>query len=276
MIEWKEKREEAATFIQARFDGTPHLGLILGSGLGYLADEIADATVIPYEKIPHFPVSTVEGHAGRLVLGSLERKVVMALQGRFHYYEGYSMRQLAFPVWVMRDLGVRVLVVTNAAGGINRSFSPGDLMVIVDHINWMFHNPLMGRNDPELGPRFPAMRQAYTKELVQLAQRVAEAEGIPLQQGVYIGTTGPMYETQATGRLFALFGADAVGMSTIPEIMAATHAGLKTLAISCITEVHKEDPRAVTTHEEVLAAVNKTRPKFLRLMRAIIRAIEID
>jgi len=276
MSDWKEKRQAAAACIRERFAQRPQIGLILGSGLGSLADEIADGTAIPYGEIPHFPVSTVAGHSGQLVLGTLEGKVVAAMQGRAHYYEGYSMQELAFPVWVMRELGAQVLICTNACGGMNRAFSPGDLMIITDHINWMFDNPLIGANDPELGPRFPAMSQAYTRELVKLAERVAAEEGIHVQKGIYVATTGPMYETRATHRLLMLLGADAVGMSTVPEVIAATHASMKTLGISAVTDVAKEDPAEVLTHEEVIAVADAMKPRFLRLMRAIIRAIVVE
>jgi len=274
--DWRAKRAEAAATICSLCDALPQIGLILGSGLGDLADEITAATVIPYSEIPHFPVSTVVGHAGELVIGDLEGKCVAAMKGRFHYYEGYSMRQLAFPVRVMRTLGVDTLIATNAAGGVNRSFRPGDLMVIVDHINWMFDNPLRGPNDDELGVRFPSMAQAYPWDLVEVAMRAAENEGIHLQKGVYIAVQGPNYTSGAESQIYRMLRADAVGMSTVPEIMAATHAGMRTLGISCITDC-KPDPKAgpagVLTHEEVVATANRAKPKFIRLMRAILRDI---
>lgn len=269
---WRARRQEALAAVRERWSEPVTVGVILGSGLGPLADEI-DGVAIPYDQVPHFPASRVEGHAGRLVLGRLEGKGVVAMQGRPHYYEGYSMQQIAFPVWLMRDLGVRTLIVTNAAGGMNRSFDPGDLMIILDHINLFFNNPLIGANDPELGPRFPQLKTAYPPHLVKLAQRVAAEEGIPVKRGVYVGTTGPMYETRATGQLFRLLGGDAVGMSTVPEVIAATHAGLETLGLSCITDVAKERPGDYTSHEEVLAAAAAAGPRFVRLLRAIVRAL---
>ncbi len=269
---WRSKRQEAVSFVRDRWPEPVTAGVILGSGLGPLADEI-EGLAIPYKEIPHFPAGRVEGHAGRLVLGRLEDKGVVAMQGRPHYYEGYSMKEIAFPVWVMRDLGVRTLIVTNAAGGMNRSFDPGDLMIILDHVNLFFDNPLIGPNDPELGPRFPQLKTAYPRHLVKLAQRVAAQENIPLKRGVYVGSMGPMYETRATGQLFRLLGGDAVGMSTVPEVIAATHAGLETLGISCITDVAKEDPGDYTSHQEVLAAAAAAGPRFVRLVRAIIRAL---
>ena len=217
-LKWKAKRQEAAAYIRSLCDIEPQIGLILGSGLGALADEITNAAVIPYRDIPYFPESTVAGHAGELVIGELEGKHVIAMKGRFHYYEGYSMQQLAFPVWVMRTLGASVLIATNAAGGANRSFVPGDLMIIVDHINWMFSNPLIGPNDPDLGVRFPSMSLAYPWELVELAQHAADSEGIHVQRGVYIGVQGPCYTTRAEGQIYRILRADAVGMSTVPEI----------------------------------------------------------
>ena len=278
-LEWKTKRNEAADYIRTKTDVTPQIGLILGSGLGALADEISDASVIPYGEIPHFPVSTVAGHAGQLVIGELEGQRVIAMQGRFHYYEGYSMQQLAFPVWVLRTLGVEILIATNAAGGVNRSFRPGDLMVIVDHINWMFDNPLIGPNDPELGVRFPSMAQAYPWEMSEIALQAAESEGIHVQKGVYLAVTGPAYTSRAESQIYRLLRTDAVGMSTVPEVMAATHAGMKTLGVSCITDVAKDPkagPRGILTHEEVVEVANRAKPKFIRLMRAILREINTE
>jgi purine-nucleoside phosphorylase len=272
----RQQRIEAADYIRTKTDVVPQIGLILGSGLGALADEIQNPTVIPYSEIPHFPESTVAGHAGELVIGELEGKTVIVMKGRFHYYEGYPIQKLAFPVWVMRTLGTSVLIVTNAAGGINRSFSPGDLMIIVDHINLLWDNPLIGPNDDELGVRFPNMKSAYPWELVELAQRAAEKVNVPVKRGVYIATQGPNYATTAEGYLFRLLGADAVGMSTVPEIIAGTHAGMKTLGISCITDTGRDPkagPSVMTTHEEVVRVANETKPRFLRLMKTIIADI---
>jgi purine-nucleoside phosphorylase len=277
-LDWPEKRNAAAAYIRSRCDVVPQIGLILGSGLGPLADEVANATVISYNDIPHMPVSTVEGHSGELVIGELEGKKVVAMKGRVHYYEGYSMQEVAFPTWVMRSLGATHLIVTCAAGGTNRSFTPGDLMIIVDHINWMFDNPLIGPNDAELGPRFPSMGLAYPWELVEVAHKAAESEGIKVQRGVYIGTTGPCYTTRAESQIYRLLRGDAVGMSTVPEIIAATHAGMKTLGIAAITDVARDPkagPRGILTHEEVLRVANLMKPKFIRLMKAIIRQLEV-
>lgn len=275
---WRARRKEAAEFIRSRCPLTPQIGLILGSGLGDLAGEITNATVIPYGEIPYFPVSTVVGHAGELVIGELEGKTVIAMNGRFHFYEGHSPQVLAFPVWVMRTLGASVLIATNAAGGINRSFSPGDLMIIVDHINFLWNNPLIGPNDDELGVRFPNMKQAYPWELVETAQRAAEKAGVNVKRGVYVAIQGPNYATTAEGELYRLLRADAVGMSTVPEIMAAMHCGMRTLGISCITDTGRDPkagPSTMTTHEEVVRMANLTKPRFIKLMKAVIREIEI-
>jgi len=276
-LEWKAKRQEAAAYVQSQTDTEPQIGLILGSGLGALADEIISAAVIPYRDIPYFPESTVAGHAGELVIGELEGKQVIAMKGRFHYYEGHSMQQLAFPVWVMRTLGADILIATNAAGGVNRSFKPGDLMIIVDHINLMFSNPLIGPNDPDLGVRFPSMALAYPWDLVEVAQQAADSERIHVQRGVYIAVQGPCYTTRAESQIYRMLRGDAVGMSTVPEVIAATHAGMQTLGISCITDVAKDPkagPRGILTHEEVVAVANRTKPKFIKLMKAILREID--
>ncbi|MEI6289270.1 MAG: purine-nucleoside phosphorylase [Chloroflexota bacterium] len=277
-IDWKARRKEAAAFIQSKCSLKPEIGLILGSGLGDLADEIQNKTIIPYKEIPYFSLSTVKGHAGEMVIGTLEGKNVIAMKGRFHFYEGYSQQQIAFPVWVMRTLGTSVLIATNAAGGINRSFSPGDLMIIVDHINLLWDNPLIGPNDDELGVRFPSMRLAYTWELVEAAQKAAQKAGVEVKRGVYVATQGPNYGTGAEGEFLRLLRADAVGMSTVPEVIAATHAGMRTLGLSCITDASK-DPKAgeegILTHEEVVRVANETKPRFIRLMKAVLAEIQI-
>lgn len=218
-----QKTEQAAQAIREGITGEPKIGLVLGSGLGILAEEIEGAESVDYGEIPHFPVSTVEGHAGRLVVGQLESQPVVAMQGRFHFYEGYGMQEVTFPIRVMKALGVETLIVTNAAGGIHTDFEAGDLMLIRDHLNLMFTNPLIGRNHPEWGVRFPDMSEAYDPLYRQLAKRVAEAEGIPLREGIYAGMTGPSYETPAEIRMLRKMGADAVGMSTVPEVIVARH-----------------------------------------------------
>jgi purine nucleoside phosphorylase I, inosine and guanosine-specific len=264
---------EAVAAIRERTDHVPEIGLILGSGLGDLAEQIADATVIPYGEIPHFPVSTVAGHAGRLVIGRLEGKTVVAMQGRFHYYEGYSMAQVAFPVYVMKFLGAKVLIVTNAAGGMNKAFQPGDLMLVVDHLNFTGDNPLIGPNDDELGPRFPDLSRAYDPELIALAEQKARDLGIRVQKGVYAGISGPNYLPPAELVMLRRLGGDAVGMSTIPEVIAAAHCGLRVLGISCITDMAIGEELEPLTHEQVVAVAERTKPKFTALVRAVVAGV---
>ncbi len=262
--------EKAADVLRQRMPASPAIGLILGSGLGVLADEIEEAVRIPYEEIPGFPVSTVEGHAGRLVYGRLEGATVVAMQGRFHYYEGYSLREVTFPVRVMKALGVRELIVTNAAGGVNERFQPGDLMVISDHINLLGTNPLIGPNDPELGPRFPDMTEAYSRRLRQLAKDAAARLGIRLHEGVYVANTGPSYETPAEIRMIRALGGDAVGMSTVPEVIVARHAGMEVLGISCISNLAAGMTDAPLHHDEVVETAERVKADFLRLVKAIV------
>ncbi|MBU5213717.1 MULTISPECIES: purine-nucleoside phosphorylase [Heyndrickxia] len=267
--------EQAVTYLQGKYTKTPRIGLILGSGLGVLADEIEDAVKIRYEDIPEFPISTVEGHAGQLVFGSLSGKEVVAMQGRFHYYEGYSFDQVTFPVRVMKELGVEVLVVTNAAGGVNETYEPGDLMIISDHINNMGSNPLIGPNDNRFGARFPDMSEPYNKELRLIARNVAEKLNIRIQEGVYVGNTGPTYETPAEVRMIRTFGGDAVGMSTVPEVIVAKHAGLKILGISCISNMASGILDQPLTHDEVIETTEKVRKDFLLFVKEIVKNIKV-
>jgi purine-nucleoside phosphorylase len=265
--------KEAAEYIQKQTTLRPRVGLILGSGLGVVADEIEDAVSIPYEQIPHFPVSTVAGHEGKLVIGRLNGQTVVAMQGRFHYYEGYSMSEVTFPVYVMKLLGIDTLLVTNAAGGMNRSFAPGDLMIITDHINLTGDNPLIGPNLDELGPRFPDMSRAYTPELVTLAESKAQELGIRIQKGVYCGIGGPTYMTPSELIMLARVGGDAVGMSTVPEVIVASHCGLRVLGISCITDMAIGEELEPLTHEQVVEVANRTRPKFIQLVKKIVAEV---
>lgn len=253
----------------------PEIALILGSGLGDLANEIESPVTVPYSQIPHFPVSTVEGHAGQLVVGTLAGKKVIAMQGRFHFYEGYSQQDVVLPIYVMKALGVKCLIVTNAAGGMNANFKAGDLMVIEDHLNFTGSNPLIGPNYAELGPRFPDMSNAYTRELRELAHRVADEQGITLQKGVYGGVSGPTYMTPAELIMLRNLGGDAVGMSTVPEIIAASHAGLKALGISCITDMAIGESLEPLTHEQVVAVANRTKPIFMNLIKGIVQAVTV-
>ncbi|WP_028550206.1 purine-nucleoside phosphorylase [Paenibacillus sp. UNC451MF] len=266
----KKHSQEAVSFIESTIGFQPEIGLILGSGLGIIADLIEDAKVIPYHAIPHFPVSTVEGHAGELVAGQIQGKRVIMMKGRFHLYEGYAASFVTFPVRVMKAIGVKQLIVTNAAGGVNTDFEVGDLMLISDHINFMGTNPLIGPNDRELGERFPDMSEAYSKRLIQLAQKVAARQSFTFREGVYMGNLGPTYETPAEIRMARVLGADAVGMSTVPEVIVARHAGMEVLGISCITNKAAGILEQPLSHEEVMEAAEQVKPKFLQLVLGII------
>lgn len=267
--------EQASLFLKEKYSKKPKIGLILGSGLGVLADEIENPLKIQYKDIPNFPISTVEGHAGQLVFGKLSGKDVVAMQGRFHYYEGYSFDQVTFPVRVMNELGVEVLVVTNAAGGVNKDYEPGDLMIISDHINNMGSNPLIGPNDSRFGARFPDMSEAYNKELRSQAKEIASQLNIKIQEGVYVGNTGPTYETPAEVRMIRTLGGDAVGMSTVPEVIIARHAGLKVLGISCISNMASGILDQPLTHDEVIETTEKVRADFLTFVKEIVKNIQV-
>jgi purine-nucleoside phosphorylase len=265
-----EKISETTNYINQNISTAPTIGMILGSGLGELADEIENAVKIDYTDIPHFPVSTVEGHAGQLVFGTLEGKEVVAMQGRFHYYEGYSAQEVTFPVRVMKGLGVNQLIVTNACGGMNPEFSAGDLMIIEDHLNMTGANPLIGPNEGELGPRFPDMSRAYTPSLVSFVEEVAASLGITIQKGVYAGISGPTYMTRAELRMLRNLGGDAVGMSTVPEVIVASHMRMNIIGISCITDMAIADDLEPLTHEQVVEVASRTKPKFIKLVKEII------
>ncbi|HUN24251.1 MAG TPA: purine-nucleoside phosphorylase [Anaerolineales bacterium] len=265
--------QEIAGAIRARTQHRPTIGLILGSGLGSLANEISHADVIPYTDLPHWPPSTVHGHSGQLVIGNLEGQVVLAMQGRIHFYEGYTMQQITMPVRVMALLGISTLIVTNAAGGINRAFEVGDPMLIVDHINFLGMvgmNPLMGPNLDEFGPRFPAMANAYDRDLGELARQVAQANGINLREGVYCALSGPFYETPAELRFLQVIGADAVGMSTAPEVVVARHNGMRSLGISGITNVCDLTGDSPANHEEVIEAGKVLVPRLTKILRGVL------
>ena len=274
MSELQTQLKEAVDFIRTRTKMKPDVGIILGTGLGGLAKEIARETVIDYEEIPHFPVSTVESHHGKLIFGELAGKKVVAMQGRFHYYEGYSMQQITFPVRVMGakgGLGVRTLLISNAAGALNPLFRRGDVMLVVDHINLLGDNPLIGPNEDDLGPRFPDMSEAYNRKLVALAEDVALDRKIRVQKGVYAAMTGPNLETGAEYRFLRIIGADAVGMSTIPETIAANHMRMKVLGISIITDECFPDALRPTNVEEIIRVANKAEPKLTRIMKEVVR-----
>ena len=244
--------------------------MILRTGLGQLASEITDTLEFPYSTIPNFPVSTVEGHSGKLIFGKLGGKDIMAMQGRFHYYEGYSMKEVTFPVRVMYELGIKTLFVSNAAGGMNPAFSIGDLMIITDHINFFPDHPLRGKNFPT-GPRFPDMHETYDLKLVAMADEIAQEKGIKVQHGTYIGVQGPTFETPAEYRMFRIFGADAVGMSTVPEVIVAHHCSIKTFGVSVITDLGGFDVPVQVSHEEVQEAANAAQPLMTEIMREMIR-----
>ena len=274
MSELQTQLKEAVNFIRTRTKMKPDVGIILGTGLGGLAKEIARETVIDYEEIPHFSVSTVESHHGKLIFGELAGKKVVAMQGRFHYYEGYSMQQITFPVRVMGakgGLGVRTLLISNAAGALNPLFRRGDVMLVVDHINLLGDNPLIGPNEDDLGPRFPDMSEAYNRKLVALAEDVALDRKIRVQKGVYAAMTGPNLETGAEYRFLRIIGADAVGMSTIPETIAANHMRMKVLGISIITDECFPDALRPTNVEEIIRVANKAEPKLTRIMKEVVR-----
>jgi purine-nucleoside phosphorylase len=261
---------ETVASIRGRCRLQPVIGLILGSGLGSFADSFQDRTIIPFSEIPHFPASTVPGHSGNLISGNVEGVAAVALQGRIHLYEGYSIAEVAFPARVLSDLGIRALIVTNAAGGINKEFQPGDWMLITDHINLMGANPLVGANLDVLGPRFPDMTEAYAPRLRKIALEVAREQGISLQQGVYAGLCGPSYETPAEIRMLRVLGADAVGMSTIPEVIIAGHMGIPVLGLSCITNMAAGILPQKLTHQEVIDTTEQAKDCFMVLLKDII------
>ena len=257
-----EKLEETVACVKQHTDLRPTVGVILGSGLGQLVDRMSDAVAIDYSDLPHFPAPTVAGHAGRLVIGRIGGVVVMAMQGRFHYYEGHDMRTIAVPTAFMQRFGVRTLIVSNSAGGINRGFVPGDLMLITDHINLVGNNPLIGLNDERLGPRFPDMTEAYSLRLIALAEAAAAELGVSLRQGVYAGLSGPCYETAAEIRYLERIGADAVGMSTVPEVIVARYLGMEVLGISCVTNMATGISKVKHAHDDVVRTANEASARF--------------
>ena len=264
-----ERIQETADFLKSKMHTHPETAIILGTGLGSLANEITDKYEIGYETIPNFPVSTVEGHSGKLIFGKLGNKDIMAMQGRFHFYEGYSMKEVTFPIRVMRELGIKTLFVSNAAGGMNPAFEIGDLMIITDHINFFPEHPLRGKNIP-YGPRFPDMSEAYNKALIRKADEIACEKGIKVQHGIYIGTQGPTYETPAEYKMFRILGADAVGMSTVPEVIVANHCGIQVFGISVITDLGVEGKIVEVTHEDVQKAADAAQPLMTTIMRELI------
>ena len=264
---------ESTEYIEKRIVKKPNIALILGSGLGVLAEEIEDKIEIEYSKIPNFPESTVEGHKNRFIFGEIEGCAVAAMQGRFHYYEGYSMREVVFPVWVMKTLGIEKLIVTNAAGGININYNAGDLMIIKDHINSMNANPLIGENMDCFGPKFPDMSKAYSPRMINIAKECFKKHGIKINEGVYISMSGPAYETPAEIRAARVLGADAVGMSTVPEVITANHAGIEVIGISCITNMAAGVLDKPLSHKEVISTAEAVKDKFIKLIKSLIKEI---
>lgn len=257
---------ETAEWIRHEVGEMPEVAVILGTGLGDLVNQIEIKKELEYKNIPNFPVSTVEGHSGKLIFGNLGGKYIMAMQGRFHYYEGYDMKQVTFPVRVMKEVGVKTLFVSNAAGGMNKEFRVGDVMIITDQINLFPENPLRGRNFAELGDRFPAMTEPYKLDLIKMADDIAAREGMRLMHGVYVGTPGPTFETPAEYEYFRIIGGDAVGMSTVPEVIVANHAGMRVFGVSVITDLGGKDIKEVPSHEEVQKAAIKAQPVMTKLI----------
>lgn len=269
-----EQIQEAARYIQSQTTVQPAIGIILGTGLGALADEVVIDTTLPYESIPHFPLSTVEFHSGKLLLGTLAGKAVVVMQGRFHFYEGYSMQQVTFPVRVMHALGVRTLLVSNAAGGMNPAFNVSDLMVIDDHISLLLpQNPLVGPNPAEFGDRFPDMSEPYRQSLIDLALSLQSTLGMTLQRGVYVSVTGPQLETRAEYRMLRQWGADAVGMSTVPEVIVANQMGMAVFGVSVITDMCLPDTLEKADIKKIIAAAGAAEPKLTALMRAMVEQL---
>lgn len=273
MTNLAKRISEAAELIRGQWSAQPRVGLILGTGLGGLAEQIETDTRIAYEDIPHFPHSTVESHAGRLVCGSLSGVPLLAMEGRFHYYEGYSLEQVTFPVRVMKELGAEILIITNAAGGMNPQYALAELMIIEDHIDLMPENPLRGVNDDSLGPRFPDMAEPYDKQLIATAQQAALEMGIPCQKGVFVGVAGPNLETRAEYRMLRAMGADVVGMSTVPEAIVAKHAGLRTLAFSVVTDMCLPDALEPVNIEKILAVAARGGERLAKLIPRVVADI---
>lgn len=265
-----EKIDEAIKFITSQYSQQPSVGIVLGSGLGSFTKEINIEKEIPYSDIPHFPVSTVEGHSGKLIFGELSGKKVVAMAGRFHIYEGYSAEQIVFPIRVLKFLGIGTLLLSNAAGGVNPKFKVGDLMIITDHISQLAPNPLIGKNYKELGPRFPDMSEPYKKQLIQKMKTIAAEKNISVQEGVYVAVTGPTFETHAEYRMILALGGDVVGMSTVQEVITAAHMGLPVFAMSVVTDVGIREEDNVITHEEVLEAARAAEPNFKTLFCELI------
>jgi purine-nucleoside phosphorylase len=265
--------KETVKFLQKQYKKTPQAGIVLGSGLGNFATQIEVEKEVPYAEIPHFPVSTVEGHSGKLIFGKLGEKTVVAMGGRFHFYEGYSPQEVIFPIRVMKLLGIETLLLSNAAGAVNPSFQVGDIMIIKDHISFFTPNPLIGKNIEEFGPRFPDMSEPYKKSLIHKAREIAAKNGFDIKEGVYVAVTGPTFETRAEYKMIHVIGGDVVGMSTVQEAIVANHMGLPVFAVSIITDIGIRDDENVITHEEVLQAARGAEPKLALLFKELVAAI---
>lgn len=269
----RQQLAETLPYIRQHTDAQPPIGIILGTGLGALAKEIKVETELDYNDIPHFPISTVEFHAGKLIFGKLGGKSVVAMQGRFHFYEGYSMKQITYPVRVMKELGVQTILISNACGGMNPVYQAGDLMIMEDHINLLGDNPLVGENDNDLGTRFPDMSEPYSRKLIDLAERIALEKGIKVQRGVYVAVAGPNLETRAEYRFLRIIGADVVGMSTIPEVIAANHAGIKVFGLSVVTDECFPDALKPAKIEEIIETAAKAEPNLTYIMKTLIERL---
>jgi purine-nucleoside phosphorylase len=269
-MELFDQIQEAMKLLQSRWNGKPRVGIILGTGLGGLAEEIQNALKIPYDEIPHFPISTVETHAGRLVCGTLAGKSVMAMEGRFHFYEGYTLKQITFPVRVMRAMGCDILIVSNACGGMNPQWAKGDIMLIEDHINLLSDNPLIGRNDDRLGVRFPDMCFPYDRALIELAQKIALEEKIACHKGVFVAVAGPNLETRAEYRFLRGIGADVVGMSTVPEVIVGVHSSMRVLGLSVITDMCLPDALEPAYLPDIIATANAAEKNLRVLVRRVV------
>ncbi|MEO6611784.1 MAG: purine-nucleoside phosphorylase [Chitinophagaceae bacterium] len=264
---------ETIKFLKKQYPGTPTVGIVLGSGLGNFINEIAIEKEVAYEEIPHFPVSTVEGHKGKLIFGKLSGKTVVAMAGRFHFYEGYKAQDIVYPVRVMKLLGVETLLLSNAAGAVNPSYKVGDIMIIKDHISQFTPNPLIGKNKAEFGPRFPDMSEPYKKHLIDKAKAIAVAHNFEAKEGIYLAVTGPTFETRAEYQMIHVLGADVVGMSTVQESIVANHAGMEVFAMSVVTDVGIREEENVITHEEVLEAARQAEPKLATIFKELVAAI---
>lgn len=268
-----QQLQETTAYIQKIYSSTPQVGIVLGSGLGNFANELIVEKEISYDEIPHFPISTVEGHSGKLLFGEIGEKKVVAMAGRLHFYEGYDASQVAYPIRLMKSIGIKTLLISNAAGGVNSGFRIGDLMIITDHISFATVNPLIGKNLTELGPRFPDMSQPYKKDLIQKAKTIAASLNIPVQEGVYFGVTGPTFETRAEYKMIKKMGGDAVGMSTVQEVIIAVHMGLDVFALSVITDIGIREEENTITHHDVLQAARDAEPRLSAIFKKLIEEL---